>query len=815
MVMPDPPESDLAQRALEWQRRAELAQRQYQLLLDGLSDAVYLQDGDVSIVLTNRAGERLSGYSQQELLRLNMRQLLSTESGERVANLVTQAIAGEGRFASDVELVSRDGSRVPVTLEVSVLQERDRSPIIQYLVRKTIPAAGLLAMRHNETRFRLMAKNLTEMVLAYNMDRRLTFANAAAESLTGYSVEELEQRQFINWVHPDDRDRMLGHWDRLFEGKSFYEEEYRLVTRDQRMKWVAASWGPILDDTGRQVGVQGRERDITDRRMAEETLRQSEQSLRISEERYRTLFEDSPFPMWEEDFSRLKIYLDGLAARGVIDFREYLTEHRDALMECLRRIRVVDVNRAARDFYGASSTDELLGDLNQIFDEQAYESFIEEIAALVETNSIFQAELQTHTLKGEERSVSMIVSLAETPNQDWSRVIVSFFDITDRKRLEEQVLQSQKLESLGRLAGGIAHDFNNLLTIINGYSDLLLQGLDPESSVRHGLAEIYNAGRRGAELTQQLLAFSRKQVAQLKPLGLNALIQESEAMLHRLIGEDIRLEVSLDPTVGSIKADRGQMHQVLMNLVVNGREAMPDGGVLSIETKRVHFGPSLQESKEPGSRPYVLLRISDTGVGMDARTKQHLFEPFFTTKHMSKGTGLGLSTVFGIVTQCGGHISVASEPGKGSAFNVYLPHLAGPVKSEAVAMPRREASKGSGAVLVVEDQPEVRELTCLILRGIGYEVLDAGDGEEALAIAERHTHPIRLLLTDVIMPGMNGKELAAQLAGSQPSIKVIYMSGYTDRIMSESGVLDSSVAFLQKPFLPEKLTELVQLMLSN
>jgi len=475
----------------------------------------------------------------------------------------------------------------------------------------------------------------------------------------------------------------------------------------------------------------------------------------------------------------------------------------------------VDVNRAARDFYGASSTDELLGDLNQIFDEPAYESFIEEIAALVETNSIFQTELQTRTLKGEERSVSMIVSLAETPNQDWSRVIVSFFDITDRKRLEEQVLQSQKLESLGRLAGGIAHDFNNLLTIINGYSDLLLQGLDAESSVRHGLAEIYNAGRRGAELTQQLLAFSRKQVAQLKPLGLNALIQESEAMLHRLIGEDIRLEVSLDPTVGSIKADRGQMHQVLMNLVVNGREAMPDGGVLSIDTKRVHFGPGLQESKEPGSRPYVLLRISDTGVGMDARTKQHLFEPFFTTHHMCKCTGLGLSTLFGIVTQCGGHISVASEPGKGSAFNVYLPHLAGPVKSEIVAMPRRESSKGSGAVLVVEDQPEVRELTCLILRGIGYEVLDAGDGEEALAIAERHPCPIRLLLTDVIMPGMNGKELAAQLAGLQPSIKVIYMSGYTDRIMSETGVLDSSVAFLQKPFLPEKLTELVQRMLAN
>ena len=411
--------------------------------------------------------------------------------------------------------------------------------LVQYLARKTIPSAGLPTTRHNETRFRLMAKNLTEMVLAYDMNRRLTFANAAAESLTGYTVDELEYRQFICWVHPEDRDRMLGHWDRLFEGKSFHEEEYRLITKDDRLKWVAASWGPILDDTGRQVGVQGRERDITDRRMAEETLRQSEQSLRISEERYRTLFEDSPFPMWEEDFSRLKKYLDGLAARGVTDLRAYLTAHREVLMECLRRIRVLDVNRAAREFYGATSKEELLGDLNQIFDETAYESFCDEIAVLAENNSIFQNELQTRTLNGEERSVGMIVSLADTPNRDWSRVIVSFFDITDRKRLEEQFLQSQKLESLGRLAGGIAHDFNNLLTVINGYSDLLLSGLEPGSPVRHSLVEIHNAGKRGAELTQQLLAFSRKQVAQLRPVNLNALTMSPRPCCTAFIGEDI------------------------------------------------------------------------------------------------------------------------------------------------------------------------------------------------------------------------------------------------------------------------------------
>lgn len=804
-------QADLYQRLLETERRAELWQRQYKLLAQSISDAVFVQDEAGKLISTNSAGEQLSGFARQDLMGMSIRDLLAPESWELLEGLLAK---GDGHFSTDALVLTREGSHQAVALEGNILQEQDVPLMVLYIARKVVPATGVEEARHNETRFRLMAKNLTEMVLAFDMDRRLTFANAAAESLTGYSVAELERRQFICWVHPDDRGRMLGHWDRLFDGKSFYEEEYRLITKDDRMKWVAASWGPILDDTGRQVGVQGRERDVTERRMAEETLRQSEQSLRFNEERYRTLFEDSPFPMWEEDFSRVKIYLDALAGQGVDNLRVYLSEHRECLIECVRRIRVLDVNRAARDFYGVSGKDKLLGDLTQIFDSPAYEVFCEEMAVLAETNSLFKTEFQTRTMDGEERSVSMIVSVVETPNNDWSRVIVSFFDITDRKLLEEQVLQSQKLESLGRLAGGIAHDFNNLLTVINGYSDLLLQGLDPGTALREGLAEIHHAGTRGAELTQQLLAFSRKQVAHLRPMNLNGLIQESEVMLHRLIGEDIRLVISLDPAAGAIKGDRGQIHQVLMNLVVNGREAMPQGGTLTVETKRVLLGPAFKEDLgAAGGRPYVRLQIGDTGVGMDARTKQRLFEPFFTTKHMSKGTGLGLSTVFGIVTQSGGHISVTSEPGHGSVFSVYLPHIASAAKTETSAAPRREAPKGSGAVLVVEDQREVRTLTCMVLRRLGYEVLEAADGSEALLVAEKHGTPIQLLLSDVIMPGMNGKELAAELSSSQPRMKVIFMSGYTDRIMSETGVLDNAVAFLQKPFTPDKLVDMVQRML--
>ena len=808
-------QSGSLEQVREFQRRAELWERQYRSLAESLPDGMLTCDEAGNVLSSNSAGAELTGFHNRELLRMNVRQLLTPGSYQNVASLLEQATPSNPHFSTEAELVTRHGARVPMELHAGVIEQAASPRVVHYVLREKRAEPGFRGNRHDDTGFRLLANNLAEMVLAYDIERRLTFANPAAETLTGYSLAELEQRRFLSWVHPGDRERMEGLRDRLFAGKSFSEEEYRLITKDGRMKWVAASWAPIVDEAGRQVGIHGRERDITEHRMAEDTRRHSQDVLHESEERYRGLFENSPFPMWEQDFSWVKEYLNGLAAGGVVNLRGHLAEHPDELAECLRRIRVLDVNRAAREFYGADRKDELF-DLTRIFDDTAYETFAEELAVLAASNSPFKAEFQTRTLKGEPRTVTMIVSIAPNRANDWSRVIVSFFDISDRKQWEGQFLQSQKLESLGRLAGGVAHDFNNLLTVINGYTDVVLNALDADNPLRRHLVEVRNAGTRGAELTQQLLAFSRRQVSQMKPLDLNALIRASEEMLKRVIGEDIRLVVSLDPACGTVKGDQGHMHQVLMNLVVNGREAMPHGGALTIETRNVHLAENLCEVPgEAGARPYVRLRVADTGVGMDAHTKQHLFELFFTTKDSSRGTGLGLATVFGIVNQSGGRITVASEPGVGSVFSVYLPRLAGPPRPGVAAGRQRRAHRGSGTVLVVEDQAEVRRLTSMILRKLGYEVLEAADGAAALEVAERHARPIRLLLTDVIMPGMNGKQVAAELVRLQPGIKVIYMSGYPDRIVGEGGELDRELMFLQKPFTPEKLIELMERVLDG
>jgi signal transduction histidine kinase len=395
-------------------------------------------------------------------------------------------------------------------------------------------------------------------------------------------------------------------------------------------------------------------------------------------------------------------------------------------------------------------------------------------------------------------------------------------DITERKqaecaqaKLEAQLRHAQKMESVGRLAGGVAHDFNNLLTVINGYSEFLLSQLNAPGPLRSYAQEIRKAGERAASLTKQLLAFSRKQVTEPRVLDLNTTIKDSAPFLQRLIGEDVALTTRLDGALGQVIADPDQIGQVLMNLVVNARDAMPEGGKLDIETKNVEFA-SDNTAISPDTTPgrYVLVSVTDTGLGMDETTQLHIFEPFFTTKEAGKGTGLGLSTVYGIIRQSGGWIDVSSQVGSGTAFKLYLPRI------DAGPMPERNETSaptlgGSGTILLVEDQEAVRTLTKAVLRQYGYQVIEAFDGEEAIAVASRFSGQIHLLLTDVILPGMNGKQVSERLKGLRPDMKVLFMSGYAADVIAHRGALDRGVALLRKPFSPEQLAAKVRDVLAH
>ena len=383
-------------------------------------------------------------------------------------------------------------------------------------------------------------------------------------------------------------------------------------------------------------------------------------------------------------------------------------------------------------------------------------------------------------------------------------------DVTDQRRLQQQVLQSQKMEAVGRLAGGVAHDFNNLLTVITSYSDLLLEDLAPGDAKRDDLEQVRKAADGAAALTRQLLAFSRQQVVEPRVVSLNTVVEGLQKILRRVIGEDIEVTIALAPDLESVRADVGQLEQVLMNLVVNARDAMPTGGRLTVETANAEHDQEYARDREAAAvRRFAMLAVTDTGCGMDEATKARIFEPFFTTKETGKGTGLGLATVYGIVKQAGGFIWVYSEPGQGTSFKIYLPAVDATAERTTAAA-TTPAPRGTETVLLVEDAAAVRAVTKQILERQGYTVLEAPDGEAGLRLAQRHRGVIHLLLTDVVMPRVGGRELAEQLARLRPDVKVLYASGYTDDSVVRHGILESGTAYLQKPFSPESLARKVR-----
>jgi PAS domain S-box-containing protein len=502
--------------------------------------------------------------------------------------------------------------------------------------------------------------------------------------------------------------------------------------------------------------------------------------------------------------------------RSEMNFRSLVTNAPYGICRCDSSGKLLNVNPALLAMLGYSSAQEIVGTHLGALYEDGQNWF--ELADHLRAATPFD-RLTVEWKRKDGTATVLRVSGRAVSDAGKERTFELFAeDVTERHALEQQLQQSQKMEAVGRLAGGIAHDFNNLLMVISGYSEFLLDRLGPEPELRAPAQEIASAAGRASALTRQLLAFSRKQMLAPKILDLNGVVTENLKMLTRMIGEDIELVMVPATGLGAVRADAGQIEQVIMNLAVNARDAMPSGGKLTIETSNVSLDEEhahVQAPLKPGN--YVMLAIGDTGAGMDSETQSHIFEPFFTTKG-PKGTGLGLSTVYGIVKQSGGYIWVDSEPGKGTTFKIYLPRVAEAVESpaEVVAAAQSVATEaGTETILVVEDEANLRYLARQFLEKQGYRVIEAADGAVALQIAVAHEGIIHLLLTDVIMPGMNGRELAQRISEIRPNTKVLYMSGYTENVIGRNGTLDAGIRLLQKPFTLRDLNARVREVLAS
>lgn len=729
----------------------------YRLLFERNPQPMWVLDVESSSFLAvNLTAIEQYGYSQDEFLGMTV---LDIHPPEDIPALLAIFANQEVRFRKskwkhhkkdgsviDVEILSHDldWSGRPARLVLATdISERLRAE--QNLRRKELDLAEAQRIAHVGS-YDLDLSNLNEIE-----NNRLHWSDENFR-VFGYEPGQIEVSgaTFLNAVHPEDKERVQREINKGLREADSIPLDYRIVRPDGNIRFIHSQSNVIRDaSTHRPVRLLGIAQDVTETKKAEE--------------KFYKAFHANPEPM------TIATFADG---------------------------RFLDVNESFLRVTGHSRQD-IIGRTSQ--DIQLWkcpEDRARFIEPLEKQGRARDLEINFLTKFGEERTALDSADLVEL---DGEKCIIAIFkDITERKSLEKQLRQAQKMEAIGQLSGGIAHDFNNLLGVIIGYSEILEERLAPDDRLQKSVKEIKKAGKRAASLTRQLLAFSRQQVLESTILDLNAIVSNVEKMLGRLIGENIDLNCTLGSDLWNVKADQGQIEQVILNLAVNARDAMPRGGRLTIATANADLNEDyarLHPPQKPGQ--YVLLSVSDTGIGMDATTQAHIFEPFFTTKEKGKGTGLGLSTVYGVVRQSDGHIWVYSEPGLGTTFKIYLPRTVDSASGEQPTAELATALRGRETILLVEDEKPLRELTCNLLIEHGYNVLSAERPDKALEIVRHHRGPIHLLLTDMVMPGMSGLDLAQKLAPAMPELKVVYMSGYTG--FTHPNLFDSTATILFKP----------------
>jgi two-component system, cell cycle sensor histidine kinase and response regulator CckA len=627
-----------------------------------------------------------------------------------------------------------------------------------------------------EELFHLISENAADMIAIVDLEGHRLYNSLSYQKVLGYPPDELQSSSSLEQVHPDDRDRVQQAAEQARRTGVGNTLEYRFRHKNGNWLTLESTSSVIRNNRGVPEKLVIVNRDITERKRAE-------QALRRSESEFRSLIEDAPYG----------IYCATMTGQ------------------------LLQVNPALQKMLGYSSLPGLLRqdlERNVFRNPGEYQRLVDLLRQNVEIKDV---EMDWKRVDGQQITVRCSGRRINDDNGVPAYVEVFAEDVSERRVLERQLQMAQKMEAIGRLSGGIAHDFNNLLGVIIGYSRVLKKALHGDPTLTEHAVEIEKAGERAASLTRQLLAFSRQQILTPVIVDLNALVTDMERMLPRLLGEDINVSLHLDPNLGKLKADHSQIEQVIMNLAVNARDAMPTGGKLGIRTRNVFLGEDYTRT-HPGSKPghYVAMIMTDSGTGMDSETLAHIFEPFFTTKERGKGTGLGLATVYGIVKQSNGYIWVDSTPGQGSSFQIYLPLHEGAVEEQDAPRPDRpEELRGSEHILLVEDAEPLRRLAKTILEGAGFRVTAAEDGERALQIAASSPDNFDLLLTDVVMPGMNGRVLSEELLRRRHGLRVLYMSGYTDSFIAGHCQLESKTYLLQKPFTEEALIRTVRELLDN
>jgi PAS domain S-box-containing protein len=758
-----------------------VSEKRYRNLVESIEEDhfIYVHDTNGVFTYLSPSITNILGYTPTEFMTHYATYLTDAQINKEVILHTDLSIKGVKQPPYEVEIYHKDRTiRWLMVSEVPAFNSSNQVVAVQGIAHDiTERKRTENALMEGEKRYKRLTDSVTDYIFTVRVENGQpvsTTHGPACVAVTGYTSDEYSTDTYLwyNMVHAEDKEAVIKHADRVIAGKSIEPLEHRIIHKNGDVKWVRNTPVPRYGREGKLIAYDGLIVDITERKKAEEALLESEKKLQ------------SLYNSMTELMVLHEVVYD--TSGNPVDYR------------------ILDCNPAFTQITGIQR-DKAIGALASQLYGSGEAPYLDIYARVTETGEPTQFDTYFTPMK-KHFSISVF-----SPGKGFFATVAS--DITDRKlveeehrKLQEQLQHSQKMEAVGLLAGGVAHDFNNILTAIIGYANITKMKMKNGDPLKSHLDQILKASDRGANLTQSLLAFSRKQLISPKPVDLNIIIRNVQKLLSRVITEDIELKVFLDESNLIIMADSGQMEQVLMNLATNAKDAMPQGGALTIKTEKAAIDEEFIKQYGFGDMgEYALLSVMDTGVGMDEKTRERVFEPFFTTKEVGRGTGLGLAMVYGAIKQNSGYIIASSEPEKGATFNIYLPLIKTMAMKEEASQIVELIRGGTETVLIAEDDESLRELAASVLKEFGYTVIEAKDGLDAVEKFNEHKDKVKLLIFDVIMPKMNGKEAYDEIRKLFPDIKVLFVSGYTSELVHKKGIIDSGLNFLPKPLLPNQL----------